>query len=40
LRGVVNHLDGFSKMPKDRAKLPDCELKQINLWLDNGAPEK
>lgn len=40
LRGVVNHLDGFVKMPKDREKLPECELKQINLWLDRGAPEK
>jgi hypothetical protein len=39
LRGVVNHLDGYSKMPKDRGKLPDCELKLINIWLDNGAPE-
>jgi hypothetical protein len=39
LRGVVNHLPGYSKMPKDRGKLPDCELKLINIWLDNGAPE-
>jgi hypothetical protein len=39
LRGVVNHLEGFSKMPKNKAMLPDCELKLINTWLDNGAPE-
>lgn len=39
LRGVVNHLSGYSKMPKDRGKLPECELKLINIWLDNGAPE-
>jgi len=39
LRGVVNHLPGFSKMPKNRAKLPACELKLINYWLDHGAPE-
>jgi uncharacterized membrane protein len=39
LRGVVNHLQGYSKMPKDRGKLPECELKLINTWLDNGAPE-
>ncbi len=39
LRGVINHADGFSKMPKDRAKLPECELKILNLWLDKGAPE-
>ena len=39
LRGVVNHLPGYSKMPKDRGKLPECELQLINIWLDNGAPE-
>jgi hypothetical protein len=39
LRGVVNHLPGYSKMPKDSEKLPECELKLINIWLDNGAPE-
>jgi len=40
LRGVVNRYNGFAKMPKDRDKLPECELKIINIWLDNGAPEK
>jgi len=40
LRGVINHKSGFAKMPKDRGMLPACELKQINTWLDNGAPEK
>lgn len=39
LRGVVNHLPGYVQMPFDRPKLPDCKLKQINNWLDNGAPE-
>ncbi|MBI5008324.1 MAG: hypothetical protein HZB98_01425 [Bacteroidia bacterium] len=39
LRGVVNHLDGYVKMPKDPGKLPACELELINTWLDNGAPE-
>jgi hypothetical protein len=39
LRGVINHLDGYAKMPKDRGMLPECELKIINKWLDNGAPE-
>lgn len=39
LRGVVNHLNGYVKMPKDRGKLPACELELINTWLDNGAPE-
>jgi len=39
LRGVVNHLDGYFQMPKDRGFLPECELKSINIWLDHGAPE-
>lgn len=39
LRGVINHADGFSKMPKDRGKLPECDLKLLNIWLDKGAPE-
>lgn len=39
LKGVVNHLDGYVKMPKDRSKLPSCELLLINTWLENGAPE-
>lgn len=39
LRGVVNHRDGYAKMPKNRGKLPACELQLINIWLDNGAPE-
>ena len=39
LRGVVNHLPGYKKMPFERGKLPECDLKKINIWLDNGAPE-
>jgi len=39
LKGVINHLDGYSKMPKNRKKLPACELEILNRWLDNGAPE-
>lgn len=39
LKGVINHLPGYSKMPKDRGKLPACELLKINTWIENGAPE-
>jgi hypothetical protein len=39
LRGVVNHLPGYTPMPFDRPKLPECDLKQINAWLDADAPE-
>ncbi len=39
LRCVINHDSGCPQMPFQRGQLPECELKQINLWLDNGAPE-
>jgi len=39
LKGVINHLPGYSKMPKDRGKLPACELLKLNIWIENGAPE-
>ncbi len=37
LWGAVNHLAGYSPMPKGGAKLSDCELGQIKLWIDGGA---
>ena len=35
--GAVNHLSGFSPMPKNNPKLPECELAQINKWIREGA---
>jgi len=37
LWGAINHENGYSPMPKDRPKLNDCDLKKIEIWLDNGA---
>lgn len=37
-RGAINHLSGFSAMPKNAPKLSDCNLLKINNWLDSGAP--
>lgn len=37
LWGAVNHLPGFSPMPKNGTKLSDCELTQIRKWIDAGA---
>lgn len=39
LRKVINDEDPSTRMPKDRDKLSECELKLINKWIDNGAPE-
>lgn len=38
LWGAVNHMPGFSPMPKNGAKLSTCELAQIRKWMDAGAP--
>lgn len=38
LWGAVNHLPGFSPMPKNGAKLSDCEITQIRKWIDGGSP--
>jgi len=39
LNGVVNHLPGYPQMPYQLPQLPECELRLINIWLKNGAPE-
>lgn len=36
--GAINHLDGYSPMPKGGNKLSDCNLAKIEKWLDSGAP--
>ncbi|HVF81373.1 MAG TPA: c-type cytochrome domain-containing protein [Flavisolibacter sp.] len=38
LWGAINHLPGFSPMPKGGAKLSDCEIAQFKKWVDAGAP--
>jgi len=37
LLGVINHASGYAKMPKDAAKLPDCEIAKITDWVNKGA---
>jgi uncharacterized membrane protein len=38
LWGAVNHQAGFSAMPKNGAKLSDCEIAQIRKWIGSGSP--
>jgi hypothetical protein len=38
LWGAINHLPGYSPMPKGGQKLSDCEIKQFKKWIDAGAP--
>jgi mono/diheme cytochrome c family protein len=37
LYGSVAHLTGYSPMPKNSAKLSDCEIRQIQKWVTAGA---
>ena len=35
--GAINHEAGYSPMPQNLPKLPQCELDKIKTWIDNGA---
>ncbi len=36
--GAIRHLPGFSAMPKDRGKLPECDILKIEKWISQGYP--
>ncbi|MCF8309706.1 MAG: cytochrome c [Bacteroidales bacterium] len=38
LWGAVNHEPGYTPMPRNQPKLPECDLKKIRIWIDNGTP--
>lgn len=38
LMGSVQHLAGFSAMPKGGAKLPDCDIAKFRIWVSAGYP--
>jgi len=37
LFGAVNHSQGYQFMPKGGSKLPDCQVDEIRIWIENGA---
>ncbi|WP_336517468.1 hypothetical protein [Pollutibacter soli] len=37
--GVINHLPGYPEMPKNAAKLSECDIDKIETWIRAGAPE-
>jgi len=37
LYGSVSHQTGYSPMPKNSAKLSDCEITQIQKWITAGS---
>jgi cytochrome c5 len=38
LWGAINHIAGFSAMPKNGSKLSDCEIATFRKWIDAGSP--
>ena len=38
LEGAINHMPGFSPMPKGSSKLNDCNLTIIQKWIDDNSP--
>jgi uncharacterized membrane protein len=36
LMGAVNHSSGYSAMPQNGGKLTNCEISQLQKWIDNG----
>ena len=37
LWGSINHLAGFSAMPKNGTKLSECEITKIKKWIEAGS---
>ncbi|MBK6936413.1 MAG: hypothetical protein IPH18_05670 [Chitinophagaceae bacterium] len=38
LIGSITHQPGFSPMPKNAAKMSDCEITQVQKWIAAGTP--
>jgi type 1 fimbria pilin len=36
LMGTVSHSQGYIPMPEGGAKIPECEINQLQKWIDNG----
>jgi len=34
----LKHSVGANPMPKDRPKLSECEIRTIEIWIENGFP--
>lgn len=36
---AINREGGVTPMPYQQEKLPECDLKKIRAWIDNGMPK-
>jgi len=39
LMGSIRHDDGFIPMPQTGGKLPQCQIDQLQKWIDNLTPD-
>lgn len=39
LLGVISHSPGYPNMPQGQPKLPECDIAQIRVWIENGAAQ-
>lgn len=38
LLGSIKHQGGYAAMPDGAAKLSDCDIQKVELWINAGAP--
>jgi len=38
LAGAIQHLSGYTPMPRNAPALPDCRVRQFLLWIEDGSP--
>ncbi|MBL7938726.1 MAG: hypothetical protein JNL43_05140 [Flavobacteriales bacterium] len=38
LAGSIQHLPGYTAMPRNAPALPDCRVRQFLLWIGSGSP--
>jgi cytochrome c553 len=34
--GSIKHSNAYSSMPKGASKLPDCDIKKLEVWINAG----
>ncbi len=39
LMGSIEHVAGYSPMPRNRAKLLECDIEKIRVWIQEGAED-
>lgn len=39
LYGAVNHMQGFSAMPKGLPMISNCDISKLKAWIDAGMPQ-